>query len=220
MELSAFLYSELCYERSQQGTEIAPALNCNAIDTLQKQSVQHLKTAAYAAVAVSTVATGIGIATPAALGYVPEIAELQELLATRGFSPGTIDGEIGPDTRAAIADAQTFYGVEVDGIVGAQTLAVLQADDYVAPNFGGDEGSDNLTGDDVITVQISNMQVQNLLAERGFYFGAIDGLIGAGTRQAIADAQAFYGISTDGVFGSCTYDTLRLDFAPNACLTS
>jgi peptidoglycan hydrolase-like protein with peptidoglycan-binding domain len=213
MELEAFLYGELCYERSQQGTEIAPVLNCDAVDQLQK-SGQHFKTAVYAAVAASTIVTGAGIAVPQALAYVPEIAELQSLLASRGFNPGSIDGEIGPETRAAIAEAQTFYGVEVDGIVGTETFSALQADEYMA----GDNSDIDLSGSDVIVIQISNTQVQTLLSERGFYFGAIDGLVGGVTRQAIVDAQAYYGIPTDGVLGTCTFDALRLDFAPNACL--
>jgi peptidoglycan hydrolase-like protein with peptidoglycan-binding domain len=217
MELEAFLYSELFYEQSQQGLETAPALNCDVINAVQK-SGKHLKAAAYTAVAASTVATGVGIAAPQALGYVPEIAELQELLASRGFSPGTIDGEIGPDTRAAIAEAQSYYGVEVDSVVGAVTLAALQEDSYLAPGFGGDDSGIDLSGDDIIAMQIGNIEVQALLAERGFYFGAIDGLIGEGTRQAIVDAQVYYGISTDGVFGVCTFDALRLDFAPGSCL--
>ena len=46
--------------------------------------------------------------------------------------------------------------------------------------------------------------VQSLLAKNGFDPGAIDGVAGASTKNAILRAQKAFGITTDGVVGSQT----------------
>jgi|GEM_PF-960608 len=45
------------------------------------------------------------------------ILELQQRLAGRGFDPGPIDGIEGPRTRAAIARAQQFYGINREDVL-------------------------------------------------------------------------------------------------------
>lgn len=53
------------------------------------------------------------------------ITELQTLLKQKGFDPGTIDGVLGGNTRAAIRAFQAANGLGVDGIAGPQTQAAL-----------------------------------------------------------------------------------------------
>ena len=55
------------------------------------------------------------------------IKQLQESLASAGFSPGKADGVSGPKTVAAIKAFQQANGLKVDGIVGPQTATVLAA---------------------------------------------------------------------------------------------
>ena len=45
----------------------------------------------------------------------PELKELQQLLAKRGFDVGKIDGVIGASTRDAIRKMQIKYGLPADG---------------------------------------------------------------------------------------------------------
>lgn len=50
---------------------------------------------------------------------------VQTLLKTAGFSPGKIDGKIGPRTREAVMAFQKAYNLKVDGKIGYQTLNQL-----------------------------------------------------------------------------------------------
>lgn len=56
------------------------------------------------------------------------VAELQELLAARGFDPGPVDGIFGPLTLSAVLSAQRHYGLEPDGLAGRLTLGALRGD--------------------------------------------------------------------------------------------
>ena len=54
-----------------------------------------------------------------------DVKELQKLLAKENFSPGSIDGEFGKNTKAAVIAFQKKYHLEHDGVVGAITAASL-----------------------------------------------------------------------------------------------
>lgn len=54
------------------------------------------------------------------------IARLQAMLATAGFSPGAIDGVIGPRTVKAVQRWGGFKPRDVDGVVGPKTRPVLE----------------------------------------------------------------------------------------------
>lgn len=51
--------------------------------------------------------------------------EIQTILAGAGFDPGEIDGLWGGNTRRAVEKFQRARGLDVDGIVGRNTLAAL-----------------------------------------------------------------------------------------------
>jgi len=55
------------------------------------------------------------------------VKELQTQLKRMGFDPGTVDGVMGPRTKAAVKEFQKQNGLKTDGIVGPQTSAVLVA---------------------------------------------------------------------------------------------
>ncbi|HEY2892966.1 MAG TPA: peptidoglycan-binding domain-containing protein [Pirellulales bacterium] len=57
------------------------------------------------------------------------VRALQQVLANGASgqwntSPGAIDGNFGPNTKAAVQAFQTWGGVAADGVVGDQTWAV------------------------------------------------------------------------------------------------
>lgn len=58
-------------------------------------------------------------------GY--QVKRLQRLLAQRGFDPGTVDGDFGVATEAAVKAAQLAHGLQPDGIAGALTWHALLA---------------------------------------------------------------------------------------------
>jgi peptidoglycan hydrolase-like protein with peptidoglycan-binding domain len=53
------------------------------------------------------------------------VTALQQRLQTIGLFSGAIDGVFGPETQAAVKSAQTRFGLEADGIVGAATWSAL-----------------------------------------------------------------------------------------------
>ncbi len=59
-----------------------------------------------------------------------EVTVLQRRLAAAGFSPGPVDGDFGPQTRAAVLQFQRAQGLAVDGKVGDQTWSSLFKDGF------------------------------------------------------------------------------------------
>jgi peptidoglycan hydrolase-like protein with peptidoglycan-binding domain len=230
MEFAAYLNNALVYEQSQQGREGDRPLDCALAKTITKPFARSFTTsfqaksfqdfqakvkakvkstvkstvggsAKYtlsATLVASTIVGGITILPAAA--QTPEIVLLQDLLARKGFDPGEVDGVKGAATEAAIIQAQNFYGLEADGIVGAQTLEALQSDPY--PNGA----TDNSTASSESVVNL-----QKLLADRGFYHSDIDGISGSQTEAAILSAQNFYGLTQDGIAGPATIAALEAD---------
>ena len=202
MELVAYLHSEILCDRLQQGESIDQTLNCETFNAIAKSS-HHVKSALCIGLAAGAIAMN---ALPiAAFAYTSEIANIQQLLARRGFNPGTIDGVKGAATTEAVIAAQTFYKLETDGVIGSQTLAALQSDTYEA---------DGLVATTPISTNSSNKSdatknLQQLLSDRGFYGAAIDGISGPMTREAIILSQKTYGLIADGVAGSLTIAALE-----------
>jgi 3D (Asp-Asp-Asp) domain-containing protein len=55
-----------------------------------------------------------------------EVKLVQKLLADTGYYAGQIDGVFGGETLAAVKDFQTYNGLQPDGVVGKDPIAVLQ----------------------------------------------------------------------------------------------
>ncbi len=216
MELVAYLHGEILSELLQQGESIDQNLDCKLIGSIGAiaNSSHHAKSLLCAglvagALAMNTVPT-------AAFAYSSDVAMVQELLARRGFSAGAIDGIKGSATTEAIIAAQTFYGLEADGVVGASTLAALQADSYeanpatkpLANNNSDADGADSVVK---VSSSAATKNLQQLLSDRGFYGGEIDGIYGAMTEEAVLIAQRKYGLIADGVAGSLTIAALEAD---------
>ena len=73
-----------------------------------------------------------------------DVTDLQSRLKTLGYYDGEIDGQFGPGTKDAVILFQKQNGLDADGIVGADTKALLfsaQAKPYTAP-AGTTEGGD------------------------------------------------------------------------------
>jgi peptidoglycan hydrolase-like protein with peptidoglycan-binding domain len=214
MEFVAYLHGELVQEQIEHGLAIEPELNCaalNAAFSATSESATLAKSLLCTGLVASSLVVSLSpVSVRAATAYdasTPEISMVQELLTRRGFNPGAIDGIKGAATKAAIAKAQTYYGLEVDGIIGPRTLAALQSDTY---EFGGN--ATTVTPKKVnITSSSSTVNLQSLLASRGFYKGAIDGIKGPATNAAILQAQAFYKLEVDGIAGSQTLAALQSD---------
>ncbi len=55
----------------------------------------------------------------------PTTKDIQTALKNAGFSPGSLDGKMGPRTRQAIKDFQKSKGLVPDGAVGPKTWSIL-----------------------------------------------------------------------------------------------
>jgi murein DD-endopeptidase MepM/ murein hydrolase activator NlpD len=55
-----------------------------------------------------------------------DVAALQFLLQARGFGPGTVDGDFGPGTIAAVRRYQQSARLGVDGVAGGRTVGALR----------------------------------------------------------------------------------------------
>jgi peptidoglycan hydrolase-like protein with peptidoglycan-binding domain len=221
MELVAYLHSEMLCERLEQGESIDQNLDCQLLGSIA-QSSRHAKSVLCIGLAAGTIAM---TANPmVSFAYTPEIASIQELLAKRGFNPGAIDGVKGASTTEAIIAAQTFYKLEADGTLGEQTLAALQNDTYEADGVASSDSTDDTKANaaEVITTSDEIKNVQQLLSDRGFYGGAIDGIKGPMTEEAIVLAQKTYGLIADGVAGSLTIAALEVgeNFVANSTVAA
>lgn len=135
------------------------------------------------------------------------VLRLQTQLANLGFNPGAIDGQFGSATEAAVIQFQSSQGLVPDGIAGQQTIAALDrlsgasspivtepvplpglvSEIPSAPTSPRQEG------------RFSVIELQRRLQARGFYQGALDGILGSQTRAAIRAAQRAYGLETNDI---------------------
>ena len=148
------------------------------------------------------------------------VASLQELLSKRGFYNGAVDGIMGPQTRLAIVSAQKNYGLVTDGIAGRQTIAALEANN--APKATPEPAAEPTKSASTVTPKFSQdtKDLQQLLANRGFYKGAIDGIKGDQTSEAIIAAQKAYGLANDGIAGTQTITALQRDQRGNTAVVT
>jgi peptidoglycan hydrolase-like protein with peptidoglycan-binding domain len=123
---------------------------------------------------------------------------MQAELKEAGFYDGEITGIYDAATENAIRAAQEAGGIAVDGAYGPQTHAVVvrviaggsaKADDSQTP---APEKSQHI------------VQVQNELYYLSYYTGAIDGIYGAKTEDAVKRFQRASGLTVDGRIGPAT----------------
>jgi peptidoglycan hydrolase-like protein with peptidoglycan-binding domain len=131
------------------------------------------------------------------------VAELQQLLQSKGFYSGKIDGDFGAGTTNAVLKFQKENGLVPDGIVGSSSWAKLRV--VVIPTSA--QGLPTLLpGSKGAAVS----QAQQLLKDKGYYQGRIDGDFGVGTRDAIAAFQRANGLTIDGKVGEQTWKKLQV----------
>src|SRR3954451_19980641 len=136
-------------------------------------------------------------AAPATAGRMgsPSMAALQVALRANGLYSGSIDGVVGPGTRAGVRSFQRRKGLLADGIAGPQTLRALGR--RGRPRLGARPLRPGASGFDVAALQF-------LLAWHGFPSGTIDGGFGFRTEAALVRFQRWAGISRDGIAGPTT----------------
>lgn len=146
-----------------------------------------------------------------------DVKSVQSRLQELGYYTGSVDGNYGSGTMAAVKAFQGNNGLKQDGLAGSGTFAKLfstsavgsgnsgstttpapDSNGWVIPNRTLRRG---YTGDDV-------KSVQSRLQELGYYTGSLDGNYGSGTMAAVEAFQGRNGLKQDGIAGSGTFGKL------------
>lgn len=134
-----------------------------------------------------------------------DVKKLQSCLNTLGHSCGEVDGVFGSMTEAAVKAFQTAAGIGIDGIVGPETLRILEAitkNPYAEPSKNVKKG---FKGDAVRWVQWELLQNDaNSLPKHG-----IDGDFGTETLKAVKAFQRARNLEPDGIVGKKTRAALK-----------
>ena len=125
------------------------------------------------------------------------VRKLQNRLDALGYKPGYTDGKFGAATEAAVMAFQANNNLTVDGKAGPATQRVL----YGTAQKSAVAYSTIRPGDTGSAVR----NLQYTLYELGYYDGAIDGIYGQTTSDAVRSFQIENGLKpVDGIAGNAT----------------
>ncbi|GAB6890032.1 peptidoglycan-binding protein [Geobacillus sp. FSL K6-0789] len=142
------------------------------------------------------------------------VKTLQSWLYKAGFNPGGIDGVYGANTEKAVKEFQKKVGITADGIAGKQTYQALQ--EYVRTQTtvsrSNSSGSDDRWTGQTLREGDRGQAVKDLQAKLqrlGYNVGAVDGIYGKQTAEAVKSFQKAHGLTADGLAGKSTYHAIE-----------
>ena len=132
---------------------------------------------------------------PTGLSNREVIIQAQRQLKALGFDPGTTDGDVGPQTEAAVREYQRAYRLPTTGVLDEATVRSLLAEPPQPPPAP-------LSNREVV------LQAQRQLKALGFNPGTIDGNLGPQTQAAVREYQRAYRLSPTGMLDEATVRSL------------
>lgn len=123
-----------------------------------------------------------------------DVREVQEKLKRWGYYKGTSDGIYGKETYIAVINFQKKNGLRADGLVGASTKKALGI----------------TTAKKTPTYSKLIATAQKKLKQWGYYNGAVDGIHGSQTYNAVVKFQRKNGLKVDGYIGPQTRKALGI----------
>ncbi len=151
------------------------------------------------------------------------VRALQTQLKKLGYYTGSVDGDYGEGTSAAVIAFQRDNGLTVDGIAGKSTLnAIYGATGSGSGGGGSSSGSSgsktnpsrygvSASSNGYKTISSnsgsssSNVKaLQSALSSTGYYSGSSDGEYGSGTEAAVKAFQKARGLRVTGMAGPST----------------
>jgi peptidoglycan hydrolase-like protein with peptidoglycan-binding domain len=132
---------------------------------------------------------------PTGLSNREAIIRAQRQLKVLGFDPGTTDGDVGPQTEAAVREYQRAYRLPTTGMLDEATLRSLLAEPPDTPPAP-------LSNREVV------LQAQRQLKALGFNPGTIDGNFGPQTQAAVREYQRAYRLPPTGTLDDTTVRSL------------
>lgn len=110
------------------------------------------------------------------------IVDLQAELAAHGYRPGAADGVLGARTKQAIRQYQKDAGLQVNGVASKELFEHMK---FALPKVNAKAEAAPAAPSRALV-----SEVQRGLAARGYYAGAVDGVAGSATREAVRRFQA------------------------------
>jgi peptidoglycan hydrolase-like protein with peptidoglycan-binding domain len=132
---------------------------------------------------------------PTGLSNREVIVQAQRQLKALGFDPGTTDGDVGPQTEAAVREYQRAYRLPTTGVLDEATVRSLLAESPETPQAP-------LSNREVV------LQAQRQLKALGFNPGTIDGNFGPQTQAAVREYQRAYRLPPTGTLDEATVRSL------------
>ena len=149
------------------------------------------------------------------------VRSLQQQLKTLGYYSGSVDGDYGSGTTAAVIAFQGANGLTQDGVAGKETLNAIYAaingtggggsggggSSGTKPEVYGATASSNGYSTISTTSKSSSANVtalQSALSSTGYYSGSLDGKYGSGTSDAVSSYQRAKGLRVTGMAGPTT----------------
>lgn len=150
------------------------------------------------------------------------VRTLQKNLRTLGYYNGSVDGDYGAGTTAAVKSFQQSRGLTADGVAGKATLNAIQAalsggstsssgsssgSKDSPENYGrtaSSNGYSSLSSSSSSSKRNEVTALQSALSATGYYSGTVDGSYGGGTEKAVEKYQRAKGLRVTGIAGPTT----------------
>lgn len=129
--------------------------------------------------------------------YRAYVKGVQEELTRHGYDAGPPDGTLGARTETAIRRYQRDAGLAVDGCASRELLDHLKF--HLPKVYARGTAPQAAIG----------LAVQQELARRGYYLGAVDGKVGPRTQSAVRGFQKDAGLTVNGVVDQGLLDRLK-----------
>lgn len=168
----------------------------------------------------NSVAGHLGALKEGAIG--DSVRTLQKNLRTLGYYSGSVDGDYGAGTTAAVMAFQRARGLTADGVAGKATLNAIQSalgggsssssgstsgSKDSPENYGrtaSSNGYSSLSSSSSSSKRNEVTALQSALSATGYYSGTVDGSYGGGTEKAVEKYQRAKGLRVTGVAGPTT----------------
>ena len=149
------------------------------------------------------------------------VKKVQKRLKALGYYDGSIDGDFGSGTKAAVKAFQKRNGLKETGEVNSATLKKLNGSDAKKASSSSSSGSSGKKSSSDGTCKSGDTgesvkKVQKRLKALGYYDSSIDGDFGSGTKNAVKAFQKRNGLKVTGEVNSATLKKLNSSDAKKA----